>query len=152
MGAVMTDSLDTLFVLLIGTGMSDRKVRDLLVAVKEADTDYALKRLRAFRKAVQNVPPQKILKKRSIEEEVDSALSKLRSLGQYSEAEISDFLFSSNELNLSDTPRIPKGGLRAWLLDVAKRGGIEQMSNIVNAVRNDLAHNPRAGWTTKDLR
>lgn len=146
----MTDSTDGLLILLLGSGWSEKKVRETLGAIKRSDPEEALRRFRTLKRALAKIPNKTPLP--DDHSAVDRAMKILNSVGPYSENEIAELLSSRVGSDLYVGQSLPKGGLRTHLTSLADRLSGEELVKIAAAIRNDLAHNPRPGWSLKDVK
>ena len=148
----MEKNLDPVWLLLIGAGFSDKRVKETLTLLAELDDDSALKRFRALKRAIANaqkIPPPR---SRTIEDDISDWLKLLRAAGPFSESEVIAALAMRSHPSLFLTPTSSKGSLKQWLERAASELGQDDVGKLVTRVRNDLAHDKRPGWTTKDLR
>lgn len=147
----MTNATDNLLLLMIGSGYSDKRVKNALDELSASDTEVTVRRFRALKRALSNVPTPKPKTTRSISSDVEKALKLLRSSGPYSEHEMARLL-NDRAGDLFIGTSVPKGGLQAWLNSFSEAVGSDKMLDMVSRLRNELVHNPRPGWSIKDVR
>lgn len=148
---MMSEKLDQLLLILLGAGWSEKKVLDLVEELGALSASDIKLRNRTLRKALQKVrAPDTVGKSRTMP--VDRAMKTLRSSGPYTESEIMELVASIAHRETGNLGALKKGGLRQLLLDLQARVGPDRMLELIKAVRNDLVHNPRPGWSITDVR
>ena len=88
----MTPAMDSLLLLLLGSGWSEKKARDLVAELRTTDIDEVLKRYRAMKRALARTKAAKPTNEPVADMNVDRSLRLLQSMGPYSEAEIISLL------------------------------------------------------------
>jgi hypothetical protein len=147
----MADKIDDLLLLFIGAGWPEKRVLESADAIRSTASPDISKRYKALKKTLAKHRSPMALQRDARDRAIESSLKLLRSIGPYSESEIIEAIAAQAELNAVRSGQIHKGGIKEWLTALANDYGTDKMAMLVKQVRNELIHNPRPGWTIKDV-